>query len=568
MAVGARRCWRVAAGRCSSGATPGAGRGPVRVACAALLKALAFARPGAQPARAAPDRHAAAARGERLRRSWPTTARACSSATTSDAATRGDWVRDRLAQGVRLEDPAGAGLRRPQLRLRLPPPRRRRLRRPGLRRHGHLARRPRSRPSRSGSAACRWPACSLFTDGNRTDVGDIDWSQLPPIYPVVPPSRGVARDVGVQRRLDQPDQLRVGPRRRPGRRRGRRLPRASRSSPPSPTRRARRSSARRRRRPATASRSSFRFQFRPEQQGVELLPRPRLRRLGGGQAPRRATVAVGAPSEQTLANNSRLVVVDQGGGPYRVLYVSGRPNWEFKFLRRALADDEQVQLVGLVRIARRQPKFDFQQPRATGPTSPLFDGFDHPDADTAERADQPVLVRLGTARRGRAAGRLPQDRRRALPLPRGRPRRPRGRLLHARTSSPCCGTSSSQRGGGLLMLGGPDSFADGKYDRTPVGELLPVYLNRPGRGPRRGRGRLPPGAHPRGLAPAVGPDAEDRGRGAAAAGRDAAVPDPQPGRAASSRGPSIARRGHATPRATPSPRWWPSSSARGTSRPC
>ena len=36
----------------------------------------------------------------------------------------------------------------------------------------------------------------------------------------------------------------------------------------------------------------------------------------------------------------------------------------------------------------------------------------------------------------------------------------------------------SQRGGGLLMLGGPDSFVSGKYDRTPVGELLPVYLNR------------------------------------------------------------------------------------------
>ena len=37
----------------------------------------------------------------------------------------------------------------------------------------------------------------------------------------------------------------------------------------------------------------------------------------------------------------------------------------------------------------------------------------------------------------------------------------------------------SHRGGGLLMLGGLDTFADGKYDRTPVGELLPVYLNRP-----------------------------------------------------------------------------------------
>ena len=37
----------------------------------------------------------------------------------------------------------------------------------------------------------------LFTDGNRTDVGDVDWSGLPPIYPVVPPSGGVAKDVGV-----------------------------------------------------------------------------------------------------------------------------------------------------------------------------------------------------------------------------------------------------------------------------------------------------------------------------------------------------------------------------------
>ena len=62
----------------------------------------------------------------------------------------------------------------------------------------------------------------------------------------------------------------------------------------------------------------------------------------------------------------------------------------------------------------------------------------------------------------------------------------------------------SRRGGGLLMLGGPDSFADGKYDRTPVGELLPVYLNRPHPAPD-GEQRVPPGAHPRGLAAALGP---------------------------------------------------------------
>jgi Putative glutamine amidotransferase len=38
----------------------------------------------------------------------------------------------------------------------------------------------------------------------------------------------------------------------------------------------------------------------------------------------------------------------------------------------------------------------------------------------------------------------------------------------------------SQRGGGFLMLGGQESFAGGKYDRTPLGDLLPVYLDRLG----------------------------------------------------------------------------------------
>src|SRR5262249_60271438 len=37
----------------------------------------------------------------------------------------------------------------------------------------------------------------LFTDGNRTDTGDVDWSQLPPVYPVAPSSRGKPKDVGV-----------------------------------------------------------------------------------------------------------------------------------------------------------------------------------------------------------------------------------------------------------------------------------------------------------------------------------------------------------------------------------
>jgi Putative glutamine amidotransferase len=36
----------------------------------------------------------------------------------------------------------------------------------------------------------------------------------------------------------------------------------------------------------------------------------------------------------------------------------------------------------------------------------------------------------------------------------------------------------AERGGGLLMLGGQESFREGGWARTPVGEMLPVYLDR------------------------------------------------------------------------------------------
>ena len=80
----------------------------------------------------------------------------------------------------------------------------------------------------------------------------------------------------------------------------------------------------------------------------------------GLQAYRVAARLVEEREEATAANNERWVVVDRGAGPYRVLYVSGRPNWEFKFLSRAAAEDDELELVGLLRIARRQPKFTFR----------------------------------------------------------------------------------------------------------------------------------------------------------------------------------------------------------------
>ena len=80
------------------------------------------------------------------------------------------------------------------------------------------------------------------------------------------------------------------------------------------------------------------------------------------------------PEEVTDENNQRLVAVDRGMGPYRVLYVSGRPNWEYKFLRRALSEDAEVELVALIRIAKREPKFEWRG-RVGESGNPLFPGI-------------------------------------------------------------------------------------------------------------------------------------------------------------------------------------------------
>jgi uncharacterized membrane protein len=312
----------------------------------------------------------------------------------------------------------------------------------------------------------------VFTDGNRTDLGDLDLSELPPLYPVVPPSRSVVRDVGVtQVSINQTnfesapvviraDVATVGLN-------GESIVAVLADQADKEVERQELKAT------GDGKPLGFRFQFRPERKGVSFyhvkaFPASVKKSEGAGDGQR--------STEQTLANNSRLVVVDQGSGPYRVLYVSGRPNWEFKFLRRAIEEDKEVELIGLVRIARRQPKFDFRSAR-TQSTSPLFDGFDHPDPETAERQDQPVLIRLGTHDKDELRDGFPNAadllyKYHAIIID----------DLEASFFNPdqqaLVRNFVSQRGGGLLMLGGPDSFVEGKYDKSPIGELSPVYLNR------------------------------------------------------------------------------------------
>lgn len=325
----------------------------------------------------------------------------------------------------------------------------------------------------------------LFSDGNATDgalaEADIDWTQLPPIYPVLPPEADVIKDIHVEHVSVNQTNFETAPvviradiaaegyagqdivavvEAEDGTEMERQTLKAKADEP-----------------------LSFRFQIRPESSGMVFY---NVRAFAAAEEAAKTTTEQPAATtleenqhteEQTLVNNSRLVAVDRGGGPYRVLYVSGRPNWEFKYLRRAVDEDEQVDVVGLVRIARRQPRFDFRDPQNPD-RNKFFEGFDHKDTEDIEQHDEPVLVRLNTRDGDELRDGFPKQQDQLFEY-------------HAivlddieadfftQDQLSLLRNFVSQRGGGLLMLGGPDSYIEGKYDRNPVGDMLPVYLDKP-----------------------------------------------------------------------------------------
>jgi uncharacterized membrane protein len=220
---------------------------------------------------------------------------------------------------------------------------------------------------------------------------------------------------------------------------------------------------------------AFRFRLRPSKAGL-LFYRLRVGDDSLGE------------SEATTANNARTVVVDRGRGPYRVLYVTGRPNWDFKFLKRAVDEDEQVQLVALLRVAKREPKYDWRG-HAAETSNPLYRGFDAADQEQTESYDQPVLVRLNTRDQAELREGFPKTREalfeyQAVVLDDVEAE------FFTRDQMDLLRRFVTERGGGLLMLGGSESFQRGHYQRTPLESLVPVYLDSPTQGPNAASIRL------------------------------------------------------------------------------
>lgn len=144
--------------------------------------------------------------------------------------------------------------------------------------------------------------------------------------------------------------------------------------------------------------------------------------------------------ERVTENNVREVLVDVRDRTEKVLYFEGEPRWEVKFIRRALADDENVQVVVLQRTAENK--------------------FYRLDVDDAEEL---------------AAG-FPRTREELF--------RYRAVILGSVEASfftldqlTMLADFVSERGGGLLVLGGRRAFAEGGYEGTPLADALPVLLD-------------------------------------------------------------------------------------------
>lgn len=326
----------------------------------------------------------------------------------------------------------------------------------------------------------------LFTDGNATDVSS-DLSELdgcPPVYPVVVGEDASPRDISLDKTTvtqtafeDAPVtvQAEVGARGFGGSKVVTRLIEVG-SGASSPA--TNQTSAGENRVVAEQQQSAggddsslnFRFQIQPDKPGLHFY-----------ELDARAQDELNSPASQsreaTLVNNRRIVVVDRGQEPFRILYVGGRPNWEFKFLNRALEEDPQVKMVSLMRIARREPKFEFKS-RDGESSNPLFRGFGDTNSEEVERYDQPVMIRLNTKDEFELRGGFPKTaeelfRYHAVII---------GDLesdFFTHDQMVLLQRFVSERGGGFLMLGGAESFREGGYANTAIGSMLPVYLDQP-----------------------------------------------------------------------------------------
>ena len=147
------------------------------------------------------------------------------------------------------------------------------------------------------------------------------------------------------------------------------------------------------------------------------------------------------PGEMVAQNNRQQAIVTVSDRREKILYIEGEPRSEMAFLRRAVQDDKNLQIFTLQRLAKDQfRRFSLND------SLDLVSGF----PKTRDELFSYKGVILGSMEASFFTG----DQLRML------------------------ADFVSERGGGLLALGGRRALAEGGYAGTPVSDVLPVELAR------------------------------------------------------------------------------------------
>jgi uncharacterized membrane protein len=145
------------------------------------------------------------------------------------------------------------------------------------------------------------------------------------------------------------------------------------------------------------------------------------------------------PGEMVTQNNVQQAIVNVSDRREKILYIEGEPRHEMRFLRRAVQEDKNLQVVTLQRLAKDQfRRFSVDD------SLDLVAGF----PKTRDELFAYKGIILGSVEASYFTG----DQLRML------------------------ADFVSERGGGLLALGGRRALGEGGYAGTPVGEVLPVDL--------------------------------------------------------------------------------------------
>ena len=145
------------------------------------------------------------------------------------------------------------------------------------------------------------------------------------------------------------------------------------------------------------------------------------------------------PDEQISNNNSRQAMLTVDNRKIRVLYFEGEPRFEMKFVRRAVADDENITVTGLIRTA--DAKF---YRVGIESSEQLRNGF----PTTRDELFAYDAIILGSVENA---------------------------LLSSEQQEMIV-EFVGERGGGLLMLGGRHAFTEGGYRESVLHHISPVIM--------------------------------------------------------------------------------------------